>query len=154
MSDGAARPARPVPVPDEQSAPFWEAAAEHVLTAARCSNCRLFCLPPDVVCPHCFTTEPDFSFEPVSGRGIVRAWTVVRQSFLPGFDGDLPFVLVDVELDDQAELRLIGRLVDGLDCVDSDGVDAPLSLGARVGPAFEDLGEGISVPAFTLEAAS
>ena len=40
----------------------------------------------------------------------------------------MPFVLVDVELDDQAELRLIGRLVDG--------VAAPLSLGARVVAAF------------------
>lgn len=140
------RAPRPVPVPDEQSAPFWKAAAEHVLTAARCSHCRMLCLPPDVVCPHCRSTAPDFRFEPVSGRGVVRAWTVVRQSFLPGFDADLPFVLVDVELDDQAELRLIGRL--------TDGVDAPLRLGARVVPAFEDLGEGVSVPAFTLEAGS
>jgi uncharacterized OB-fold protein len=133
-------------VPDEQSAPYWKAAAEHVLTAARCADCRMFSLPPDVVCPHCGTTSPDFAFEPVSGRGVVRAWTVVRQSFLPGFDDDLPFVLVDVEVDDQRELRLIGRLVDG--------VDAPLSLGARVVPAFEDVAPGIAVPAFALEAAA
>lgn len=136
---------RPVPVPDEQSAPYWSAAAAHVLTAARCSVCQLFCLPPDVVCPHCHTTEPNFSFEAVSGRGVVRAWTVVRQSFLPGFDADLPFVLVDVELDDQPDLRLIGRLVDG--------PDVPLRQGARVGPAFEDIAPGVSIPAFRLEAA-
>ena len=135
---------RPVPVPDEQSAPFWEAAADHVLTAARCSNCRMFSLPPDVVCPHCGTTSPEFAFEPVSGRGAVRAWTVVRQSFLPGFAGEVPFVLVDVELDDQSELRLIGRLVDG--------VDASLTLGARVVPAFEELAPGVAIPAFALEA--
>jgi uncharacterized OB-fold protein len=133
---------RPVPVPDEASAPYWTAAADHVLTAARCSVCHMFCLPPDVVCPHCRTTEPNFAFEPVSGRGVVRAWTVVRQSFLPGFDADLPFVLVDVELDDQPELRLIGRLLDG--------PAAPLRQGARVGPAFEDLGPGVSIPAFRL----
>ena len=143
MTGAPKLPQRVMPVPDEQSAPYWNAAAEHVLTAARCSNCRMFSLPPDVVCPHCGTTSPDFTFEPVSGRGIVRAWTVVRQSFLPGFDGDLPFVLVDVELDDQRELRLIGRLVDG--------VDAPLSSGARVVPAFEDIAPGVAVPAFALE---
>ena len=45
----------------------------------------------------------------------MRSWTVVRQSFLPGFDDDLPFVLVDVELVEQADLRLIGRLLDGVD---------------------------------------
>jgi uncharacterized OB-fold protein len=137
---------RPVPVPDEVSAPYWTAAADHVLTAARCSQCRMFCLPPDVVCPHCRTTEPNFGFEPVSGRGVVRSWTVVRQSFLPGFDADVPFVLVDVELDDQPDLRLIGRLVDG--------AAAPLRQGARVGPAFEDLAPGISIPAFRLEGAA
>ena len=97
---------RPVPVPDERSAPFWEAAAEHVLALgallARAARSRI---PPDLVCPHCHSTEPGFAFEPVSGRGIVRSWTVVRQSFLPGFDDDLPFVLVDVELDEQADLR-------------------------------------------------
>jgi uncharacterized OB-fold protein len=140
------RPVRPIPVPDEESAPYWKAAAEHVLTAARCSVCQKFCLPPDVVCPHCRTTAPNFAFEPVSGRGAVRAWTVVRQSFLPGFDGDLPFVLVDVELDEQAELRLIGRLVDG--------VDAPLQIGSRVVPAFEDIADGVSIPAFALEGSS
>ncbi len=138
--------ARPVPVPDEESAPYWKAAADHVLVAARCSVCRTFCLPPDVVCPHCKSTEPNFVYEPVSGRGVLRAWTVVRQSFLPGFDDDLPFVLVDVELDDQPELRLVGRLIDG--------PDAPLRLGARVGPAFEDIAAGVSIPAFALESRS
>ena len=30
---------RPLPVPDESSAPYWAAAAEHVLTVARCGQC-------------------------------------------------------------------------------------------------------------------
>jgi uncharacterized OB-fold protein len=96
-----------------------------------------------VVCPHCHRTDPAFAFEPVSGRGSVRSWTTVRQSFLPGFDEDLPFVLVDVELDDQRDLRMIGRLLDG--------PDAPLHLGDRVTAAFEDLAPGVAVPAFVLE---
>ena len=133
---------RPVPVPDDESRPFWDAAAAHTLTAARCAQCSAFTLPPDVVCPHCGSTDPRFAFAPVSGRGAVRSWTVVRQSFLPGFENDLPFVLVDVELDEQAELRLIGRLIDG--------VDAPVQLGARVDAAWEDVAPGVSLPAFTL----
>ncbi len=133
---------RPVPVPDQQSKPYWDAAARHVLTAARCARCGALSLPPDVVCPHCGTTEPEFAFTPVSGRGAIRSWTIVRQSFLPGFDGDLPFVLVDVELAEQADLRLIGRLLDG--------VDAPLHVGGRVEVAFEDVAPEVSIPAFTL----
>jgi uncharacterized OB-fold protein len=134
---------RPIPVPDDVSAPFWRSAAVHVLALARCAACRSFTHPPDAVCPHCGSTEPGWVFEPVSGRGTVRSWTVVRQSFLPGFDDDLPFVLVDVEVAEQPDLRLIGRLVDG--------PDAPISLGADVRVAFEDIAEGVAVPAFTLD---
>jgi uncharacterized OB-fold protein len=133
---------RPIPVLDEQSKPYWEAAAQHMLTVARCAQCGALSLPPDIVCPHCRTTDPNFEFAPVSGRGTVRSWTVVRQSFLPGFDDDLPFVLVDVELVEEPDLRMIGRLMDG--------VDAPLQLGDPVEVAFEDLGPGVSVPAFAL----
>jgi len=114
-----------------------------MLAMARCSRCGMFAMPPDIVCPHCHSTEPDFTFVPVSGRGTVRSWTVMHQSFLPGFDDLVPFVLVDVELDEQAELRTIGRLLDG--------PGAPLTIGARVVVAFEDIAPGKSVPAFALE---
>jgi uncharacterized OB-fold protein len=129
-------------VPDETSAPFWSAAAEHLLTVARCARCSRFTLPPDVVCPHCHSSDPDFEFTPVSGRGTVRSWTIVRQALLPGFDDDLPFVLVDVELAEQDDLRLIGRLLDG--------VTAELRVGAAVTVGFEDLAPGVAVPAFEL----
>ena len=139
-------PPRPVPVPDDRSAPFWRAAADHALVVARCSRCGGWTHPPEVVCPHCRSTDPDYTFEPVSGRGAVRSWTVMRQSALSGFAADLPFVLVDVELAEQPELRLIGRLLDG--------VHAPLRLGAPVTVAFEDLPDGMAVPAFVLDAES
>ncbi len=134
---------RPVPVPDDISRGYWEAAAAHTLAMARCSRCGTFAMPPDIVCSHCHSTDPEFTFVPVSGRGTVRSWTVMHQSFLPGFDDLVPFVLVDVELDEQLDLRTIGRLLDG--------PDAPLAVGARVLVAFEDLAPGVSVPAFTLE---
>jgi uncharacterized OB-fold protein len=133
--------ARPLPVPDEQSAPFWKFASEHVLSIARCSRCLGLCHPPDVVCPRCSSTDPAFEFVAVSGRGKIRSWTVTRQSFLPGFE--VPFVLVDVELAEQEDLRMIGRLVDG--------PDVPLRVGAAVRVAFEDLAPGLAVPAFALE---
>ncbi|WP_267308812.1 Zn-ribbon domain-containing OB-fold protein [Mycobacterium barrassiae] len=131
---------RILPVPDESSAPYWEAAARHVLTAARCAHCGTLALPPDVVCTACGSTDPRLEFLPVSGRGTVRSWTVVRQSFLPGFE--VPFVLVDVELTEQKGLRVIGRLLGG--------VDADLRLGADVRVAFEDVADGIVVPAWEL----
>lgn len=138
---------RPVPVPDATSAAYWANTAQHVLSVARCAVCTKLVLPPDVMCPRCGTGTPDWEFVPVSGRGTVRSWTVMRQSFLPGFGDDVPFVLVDVELAEQAELRLIGRLLDGVTVLAEDG---PLRIGTRVEVAFEDIADGISVPAFRL----
>ena len=133
---------RPVPVPDEQSAPFWAAAAEHVLKVARCARCGTLGLPPDVVCPHCGSTDPEFAFTSVSGHGAIRSWTIVRQAFLPGFDDDVPFMLVDVELAEQPGLRMIGRLLDG--------VEAGVRVGDAVVADFEDLSPEVAVPAFRL----
>lgn len=134
--------ARPVPVPDEQSAPFWDAAARHVLSLARCAVCGASTLPPEVVCPHCGTTEPSYRFEAASGRGRIRSWTLVRQSFLSGFD-DLPFLLVDVELDEHPDVRIVARLLDG--------PGASVRQGSPVVVTFEDLADGVAVPAFVLE---
>lgn len=135
---------RPLPVPDALSEHFWTAAASHSLVLARCAKCSQINHPPGPVCTHCGTTDPAFEFIPVDGSGTVRSWTVVRQSFLPGFD--VPFVLVDVELSAQEDVRLIGRLVDG--------PGAPLRQGTSVLLVFEDLTPGVSVPAFALSGAT
>ena len=140
----AAARGRPLPVADETSAGFWSAAARHVLTLARCSNCGKMTLPPDLTCPNCLCTDPRFTFEPVDGRGRVRTWTIIRRSFLQGFE--LPFVLVDVELNEHPQVRIVGRLLDG--------ADAPLKLGAPVKVVFENIAPDIAVPAFQLEQAS
>jgi hypothetical protein len=134
---------RPLPVPDELTAPFWDAAARHELTLARCSRCAESTLPPGTVCPHCGSTDPDWEFVAVDGHGTVRSWTIVRQTFLPGLADEIPFVLVDVELAARPDVRLIGRLLDG--------VDAPLELGAAVRTTFEDLTPEVALPAFELD---
>jgi uncharacterized OB-fold protein len=134
---------RPVPVPDDTSAPYWEAAAAGALALARCSRCQAFVHPPEPVCPVCRSSDPAFEFVPVDGSGVLRSWTVVRRPFLPGFAEDLPIVLADVALDGAGDVRLIGRLLDG------PGV--PLTIGDRVRVAFERIHDGdevIGVPAF------
>jgi uncharacterized OB-fold protein len=134
---------RPVPVPDASTRPFWEAAARGVLAVARCCRCERFTVPPDQICPHCGSTDPEFVFRPVSGRGVLRSWAVVRRSFLPGFEADLPFVLADVELAEQRDLRMIARLIDG--------PEAALRADMPVEVVFEDVAPGIAVPAFVLK---
>jgi len=130
---------RPVPEPDELSRPYWEAAARREAVLPRCAACGQYDLPPDIVCRRCGSTEPAWRYEPVSGRGTIRSWTLVRQAFLPGLD--TPYVLVDVELDEQDDLRTIARLLDG--------AAATLAVGDRVETDFEEAGAW-AVPVFRL----
>jgi uncharacterized OB-fold protein len=99
-------------------------------------------MPPDQVCHRCGSTDPNYTFEPVSGHGVIRSWTTVRQAFLPGFADDVPFVLVDVELAEPGEVRLIGRLLDG--------PEASPRLGAPVRVDWERVDDDVAVPAFVL----
>jgi len=133
--------AKPLPAVDETSAGYWEATARGELALPRCSVCRQFTIPPTIVCPACGTTEPNFTYVPVDGDGTVRSWTLVRDAFLPGFADDLPYVLVDVELDAQSQLRMIGRF--------TDGPDSPIRIGDRVTVTFDTIADGVAVPSFT-----
>jgi uncharacterized protein len=102
----------------------------------------VFTHPPDAVCASCGSIEPNFVFAPVSGKGSVKSWTMVRQPLLPGFEREVPFLLVDIELEEQKELRITGRLLDG--------PQTPIRLGAPVHVTFEDIAPGVAVPAFVL----
>ena len=135
-------PHPPLPVPDDLSSGFWAAAAEHSFVLARCTQCGKFAHPPGVACRHCLHPQSEFSFVPVEGAGRICSWVVFHDSFLPGFE--VPYVLVDVELDVQTGLRLIGRLVEG--------PDASIQRDDRVTVVFDDIAPGVAVPAFALEA--
>jgi hypothetical protein len=70
---------------------------------------------------------------------------VVRTAFLPGFASSVPYVVAAVELDEQAGLRFVARLIDG--------PDAPLAYGAAVATQFDDVAPGVAIPMFALAGA-
>jgi uncharacterized protein len=131
---------KPVPVPDPESEGFWSAAAAHVLAIQRCTNCGWYAYPPNVACSNCLSPEPSFRYEPVSGRGRVTTWTVVHHAFLPGFAADVPYVVAEVELEEQEGLRIVARLVGGR--------PGDVAIGTAVEVAFDDVDAGIAVPHF------
>lgn len=102
--------AKPVPEPSELAAPYWEAARAGRLEIQRCRACRRWIHFPDVRCPSCLAT--DLGFEPVGGRGVVGAYTVVHRSFVPGFGADGPYAVGWIDLEEQAGLRVFADLVD------------------------------------------
>ena len=57
---------KPVPVPDEVTGPFWEAANRGVLAIQHCESCDYYVHPPEALCPRC--QAQDLRFREVSGR--------------------------------------------------------------------------------------
>jgi uncharacterized OB-fold protein len=128
---------KPVPVPDEISRFYWDAAKEERLSLQRCSSCQRYLFPPSVACPRCLTET--LVATPVSGRGRVHAFTVARQAFDPSFE--VPYVLALVEIDEDPEVRILANLVQA--------DPAAVTGGAAVEVVFERRGE-TALPQFRL----
>jgi uncharacterized OB-fold protein len=97
----------PIPVPDLDSAPFWDGLRRHELAILRCGECRTFVHPPQASCPRCLSLA--LAAEPVSGRGTVYSFTVANREFAPGIKP--PYVVALVDLEEQENLRLVTNLV-------------------------------------------
>lgn len=102
--------AKPLPVADAESFPFWEGCKEGRLLAQRCRQCGLWRWPPSGVCPSCYSWEADW--QPLTGRGVVHTFVVAHRAFHPGFTADVPYVIAHVTLDGTEDhVTMISNLV-------------------------------------------
>jgi len=129
---------RPEPLVTPLTAPFWEATRRGLLSLQRCTTCARFHHPPVPLCPECHSSS--FEYRPVSGRGTVYQFTVMRQARVIGFEDLVPYACVVVEIDEQPGVLLMGNLVD------ADPFDA--CVGMRVAVQFEPYGGGLQLPQF------
>ena len=130
---------KPIPVPDDLSRPFWDAAREHRLVLQRCASCGYYNHPPRLACDACLSQQ--FTFEPVSGRGTIYTFTVMHQRDVAGFENEAPFINLVVELEEQPRLLMVSNLP----IAERDRV----RIGTPVEVIFEDRG-GVIVPQFRL----
>jgi len=104
----AARGEKPVPVADDLSQPFWDGAKGRRLVAQRCAECGYYNHPPRLVCDRCSSQRLEFA--PVSGRGTIHSFTVMHQPSVAGFEGEVPYVNIVVELEEQPMLFMVSNL--------------------------------------------
>ena len=103
--------AKPLPVADRDTQPFWEFCKQHELRAQRCTACGAFRWPPRSFCPKCCSAECEWVR--LSGRGSVYSFSVVHHAVVQAFADDVPYVVALVTLDgasDQAPL--LSNIVD------------------------------------------
>lgn len=130
-----AKPNRPLPLVDNDSAPFWEALKKHQLVLQRCSHCKKYVHPPTPMCPHCNSLEPEWP--PSNGTGRVYSWIIVRRAAHPFFS-EVPYNVVLVEMDEG--VRLFGNLADMEPDQIREGMPVQLEL--------QDVGEGFTLYQF------
>lgn len=140
MSDPAAIPARPRPVVDSLSQAFWEGAGRRVLVVQRCRDCGFYVHPPYPECTNCL--GENLGFEAVSGRGKIYERAIVQSPVVVGFEDDVPYACLLVELEEQPELLVAGNLVD------APPDDAVIGRGVEV--VFRKDLDGFTLPAFRL----
>jgi len=127
---------RPVPMPDPDSLPFWQAAGEGRLVIQQCAACGQPSFPPRPVCRRCHGDE--LGWTAVSGEGEVSSYAVARMNFVSGFAA--PYVAAWVRLREFPSVQLNADIVR----CDAEAVH----VGMPVEVCFENRGDGIAVPQF------
>jgi uncharacterized OB-fold protein/acyl dehydratase len=118
---------KPMPVPTEISAPFWEGLKAQRLLIQQCTACDHWVFYPRRHCPRCLAHA--LSWREVSGGASLYSFTVARIATLPDFVDEMPQMLAVVELDEG--VRINTTLV-GLD-------EQTIKVGMRLKPVFAEV---------------
>ena len=131
---------RPLPVPDQWTKPFWDAAKYGRLELQRGQDCGHFQHPPYPTCLNCMSIN--LKFEPVGGSGTIYAYTFMHHTGDKRFASAVPYASIVVELDEAPGARMAGNLL---------GVPhTEAKVGRPVEVVFESLHDDITLPQFKL----
>lgn len=128
-----------LPLPDEFSRHYWEAAKQDRLLIQHCKTCDQSQFYPRPFCMHCFTPDPQWV--EAKGTGKLHTYSIVRRTSDPRFINKLPYVQAVVELDEG--VRMTANIIDS--DLESLCCDMPVHL------VFEDIGGGFKLPQFTVD---
>lgn len=107
--------------------PFWAALKRHELRLQQCEDCGTLRYIPAEICPRCGSRA--CAWTPVSGRGRIYTYTVVRRGPTAAYQAEAPYVIAHVELEEGP--RMISNLV---------GCDpAQARIGLPVEVVYEDV---------------
>lgn len=118
-------------VPDRWTQPFWDAAREKRLIAARCDDCGRFRSPPTPFCPSCRSQEIDWV--ELSGGAELYTYTVVRHAASLDLKDSVPYVIGIVKLDGADGTKFMTNIVN---CEIDD-----VHIGMRLHVVWDEQGE-------------
>jgi hypothetical protein len=121
-----------LPTVEDETVPFWEAAAEGKLEIQACRSCGRLRMPPRPMCPWCRSSEK--TWVEVSGRATIWSFAVPHPPLLPAYAAVAPYNVVVAALEEDPTIRLVGNLV----------ADAEADINS-VDPASITIGEPVEV---------
>lgn len=127
---------RDVPTVEDESRPYWEAAARGELLIKQCGACTEVHHYPRPFCPRCWSE--DVSWLRASGRATLYTYSTVFRNDLAPFDSWGAYVAAVVELEEGP--RLMTNIVD---CDPAD-----LRVGMAVEVVFRELTDEFAAPVF------
>ncbi len=127
---------KPVPVPDEISAPFFAGARDGKLMLQHCSACERWSFPVRERCPHCLAAG--LVWRQAKGQGSLYTFTIMHQVMNPGFASAVPYNIAQVDLVEGV------RMTSNVIGIGDDG----LRVGMALEVVFEDVGENVRLPKF------
>jgi uncharacterized OB-fold protein len=138
-----AAPAKPVPIPDEASAPFFAGALDGRLLLLRCRDCATFMSPTAYIrvpvrprCVACFSG--DLEWAPSSGNATLYSFAVMHQLYDAAFAAEIPYNLAVVETEEG--VRLNSQVVG---CANEE-----LEIGMALEVTFERMSDEVAIPKF------
>lgn len=125
---------KPLPLVDEDSQEFWDAAKKHKLLIQSCPKCNTR-YHNGFVCHLCGAKT---EYVEASGKGRVYTWVIFHQKYHASFEADLPYNVAIVELE-EGPLYMTNLV----------GVkNEEIRLNMPVQVVFDDVTEEISLPKF------
>ena len=133
LGRGVVTDGRRLPVPTEDSHPFWEGCRAGVLRFQWCETCGQLNWFPRRMCRAC--SSDDLRWREVAGTGVVYSWSVVRRP--PSDDFPVAYVLALIDVDGGP--RMLSHVIGPVDAV---------SVGMRVAVTFQSMSTDIALPVF------
>ncbi|MFV0307743.1 MAG: Zn-ribbon domain-containing OB-fold protein [Desertimonas sp.] len=87
--------------------PFWDALGRAELRFPQCEGCGRWNWPPVPRCPACGSF--DHAWQQVGATGTLYSWTTIHRASTSELAGDVPFVVVLVEVPQAGNARIMGR---------------------------------------------
>ncbi len=130
-------PSLPLPVPNEDTQPFWDYTKAGELRAERCTDCGTLRHPPRPTCAECGSFEHEWV--KLSGKGTIYTYCVSQQAIHNALEGLIPHTAILVQLEEGP--LVTSNLVEG---------DDRVAIGLPVEVVFEPVTDEITLPKFRL----